>query len=111
MSYLLKITKRAFTDLIKKDSKKTQLPVFAIPVIVQDALKLALPDKYTSLFSDENIPQPSTSTPTYVPTSGPSQQGPVVKSDLPSPKRILRSSKTSPQPSPSPQPKRKRKFL
>ena len=106
-----KITKRAFIDLIKKDSKKPQLPVFAIPVTVQDKLKLALPEKYGPLFSDEDIPQPSSSTPQDVPTSSSSQQGPVVKSDLPSPKRTLRSSKTSLQPSLSTQPKRKRKFL
>lgn len=53
-----KITKRAFTDLIKKDSKKPNVHVFAIPVTVQDKLRVALPDKYAALFSDENIPQP-----------------------------------------------------
>ena len=54
-----KITKRAFTDLIKKDSKKSPLPVFAIPVTVQDKLKLAFPDKYNSLFSnDTNLTHP-----------------------------------------------------
>ncbi|KAL1811236.1 hypothetical protein ACET3Z_021301 [Daucus carota] len=42
-----KITKRAFTNLIKKDSKKNIVPVFAIPVTVQDKLKIALPDKST----------------------------------------------------------------
>ncbi|XP_063936099.1 uncharacterized protein LOC135147177 [Daucus carota subsp. sativus] len=119
-----KITKRAFTDLIKKDSKKPQVPVFAIPVTVQDKLRVALPDKYTALFSDENIPQPSPSTvdPEQVPTSCPSQKGPVVKSThtLPSgssqqgpvakysPKRILRSTKSPTKPSPPP---RKRRFL
>nr|XP_017233280.1 PREDICTED: uncharacterized protein LOC108207337 [Daucus carota subsp. sativus] len=74
-----KITKRAFTDLIKKDSKKPQVPVFAIPVTVQDKLRAALPDKYSALFSDENAPQPSPSTvdPEPVPPSGPSQKGPV----------------------------------
>ena len=74
-------------------------------------MKLALPDKYNPLFSDENQPQPSTSQPLDLLTSGPSQQGPVVKSDISSPKRILRSSQTSPQSSPSTQPRRKRKFL
>ncbi|XP_063939749.1 uncharacterized protein LOC135148454 [Daucus carota subsp. sativus] len=119
-----KITKRAFTDLIKKDSKKPHVPVFAIPVTVQDKLRVALPDKYSALFSDENIPQPSPSTvdPEPVPTSGPSQKGPVVKSThtLPSgssqqgpvekssPKRILRSTKSPTKPSPPP---RKRRFL
>ena len=78
-----KITKRAFTDLIKKDSKKSNAPVFVIHVTVQDKLRLALPDKYAALFSDENIPQPPSSAaqPDTVPTSGPSQKGPVVKSD------------------------------
>ena len=38
-----RITKRAFTDLIKKDSKKPQVPVFAIPVTVQDKLRVAMP--------------------------------------------------------------------
>ncbi|XP_063938513.1 uncharacterized protein LOC135148207 [Daucus carota subsp. sativus] len=78
---------------------------------IQDKLTLALPDKYNSLFSYENQPQSSTAQTHDAPTSGPSQQAPVVKSDHHSPKRILRSSKSSPQPSPSPQPKRKRKFL
>ena len=78
---------------------------------IQDKLTLALPDKYNSLFSDKNQPQPSTTQTHDAPTSGPSQQGPIVKFDLSSPKRTLRSSKTSPQPSPSPQPKRKRRFL
>nr|XP_017228772.1 PREDICTED: proteoglycan 4-like [Daucus carota subsp. sativus] len=117
-----KITKRAFTDLIKKDSKKPQLPVFAIPVTVQDKLKLTMPDKYDSLFSDENIPSSSHQA-QDIPTSGPSQKGPVVKSDLKttsgpsqkgpvvtsSPTRVLRSSK-SPSKQPSPPP-RKRRFL
>ena len=106
-----KITKRAFTDLIKKDSKKVPLPVFAIPVTVQDKLKLALQDKYNTLFSDDNQPQPSTSRPKSVSTSGPSQNGSIVKSDLSSPKRTLRSSKHSPHTSPSSPPRRKRKFL
>ncbi|KAL1811578.1 hypothetical protein ACET3Z_021643 [Daucus carota] len=107
-----KITKRAFTDLIKKDSKKNAAPVFAIPVTVQDKLKLALPDKYGALFSDDNIPQPPSPvhnpTPTAdpKPISGSSQQGPVVIS---SPKRVLRSSR-SPSKQPSPPP-RKRRFL
>ena len=119
-----KLTKRAFTDLIKNDSKKPNPPVFAIPVTVQDKLKLALPDKYGPLFSDENIPHPSSSSaqPDADPTSGPSQQGPVVKSDQPpssgpsqkglvvisSPTRVLRSSKSPTKPSPPP---RKRRFL
>ncbi|XP_017228898.2 uncharacterized protein LOC108204109 [Daucus carota subsp. sativus] len=115
-----KITKRAFTDLIKKDSKKPNRPVFAIPITVQDKLKLALPDKYGSLFSDENIPHSSSSS--AEPTSGPSQQGPIVKYDQPptsgpsqkgpvvksSPTRVLRSSKSPTKPSPPP---RKRRFL
>ncbi|XP_063941253.1 chromatin-remodeling ATPase INO80-like [Daucus carota subsp. sativus] len=107
-----KITKRAFTDLIKKDSKKNVVPVFAIPVTVQDKLKIALPDKYEALFSDENIPQPPSPdrnpivTADPKPTSGSSQQGPVVIS---SPKRVLRSSR-SPSKQPSPPP-RKRRFL
>ncbi|XP_063946066.1 uncharacterized protein LOC135151512 [Daucus carota subsp. sativus] len=119
-----KITKRAFTDLIKKDSKKPNAPVFVIPVTVQDKLRVAMPDKYGPLFSDENIPQlPSSSAqPDAHPTSGPSQQGPVVKSDqtltsgpsqkgsveTTSPKRVLRSSKSPSKPSPPP---RKRRFL
>ena len=98
--------------------------MFAIPVTVQDKLKLALPDKYGSLFSDENIPDPTSSSaqPDAEPTSGPSQQGPVVKSDQPpssgpsqkgpvvksSPTRVLRSSKSPTKPSPPP---RKRRFL
>ncbi|XP_063942872.1 uncharacterized protein LOC135150481 [Daucus carota subsp. sativus] len=81
-------------------------------VETKDKLKLALPDKYGALFSDENIPQPpspahdpiATSDPK--PTSGSSQQGPVVIS---SPTRVLRSSK-SPSKQPSPPP-RKRRFL
>ncbi|XP_063942305.1 uncharacterized protein LOC135149947 [Daucus carota subsp. sativus] len=107
-----KITKRAFTDLIKKDSKKNAAPVFAIPVTVQDKLKLALPDKYGALFSDDNIPQPPSPAHNPIPTadpkptSGSSQQGPVVIS---SPKRVLRSSR-SPSKQPSPPP-RKRRFL
>ena len=98
--------------------------MFAIPVTVQDKLKLALPDKYGSLFSDENIPDPTSSSaqPDAEPTSGPSQQGPVVKSDQPpssgpsqkgpvvksSPSRVLRSSKSPTRSSPPP---RKRRFL
>ncbi|XP_063939802.1 uncharacterized protein LOC135148489 [Daucus carota subsp. sativus] len=107
-----KITKRAFTDLIKKDSKKNAAPVFAIPVTVQDKLKLALPDKYGALFSDDNIPQPPSPVHNPIPTadpkptSGSSQQGPVVIS---SPKRVLRSSR-SPSKQQSPPP-RKRRFL
>ena len=119
-----KITKRAFTDLIKKDSKKQNVPVFAIPVTVQDKLRVALPNKYAALFSDENIPQPPSSAhePESVPTSGPSQKGPVVKTTqvitsgssqqepvaISSPKRILRSSKSPTKPSP---PLRKRRIL
>ncbi|XP_063941234.1 pollen-specific leucine-rich repeat extensin-like protein 1 [Daucus carota subsp. sativus] len=119
-----RITKRSFTDLIKKDSKKPNAPVFAIPVIVQDKLRVALPDKYGPLFSDENIPHPPSSSaqPDADPTSGPSQQGPVAKPDQPlpsgpsqkgsvvtsSPKRVLRSSKSPTKPSPPP---RKRRFL
>nr|XP_017233094.1 PREDICTED: fibrous sheath CABYR-binding protein-like [Daucus carota subsp. sativus] len=69
-----------------------------------------MPDKYGPLFSDENIPHPPSSSaqPDAHPTSGPSQQGPVVKSDqtltsgpsqkgpveTTSPKRVLRSSKS-----------------
>nr|XP_017239594.1 PREDICTED: nucleolar and coiled-body phosphoprotein 1-like [Daucus carota subsp. sativus] len=90
-----KITKRAFTDLMKKDSKKAQLPVFAIPVTVQDKLKQAMPEKYDPIFSDENIPS-SSHQPQYVPSSGPSQKG------------ELRSSKLPSKPSPPP---RKRRFL
>ena len=69
-----KITKRAFTDLIKKDSKKPNAPVFAIPVTVQDKLRVAMPDKYGPLFSDENIPHPPSSSAQQDanPTSGPS---------------------------------------
>ncbi|XP_063948128.1 flocculation protein FLO11-like [Daucus carota subsp. sativus] len=76
-----------------------------------DKLKVALPDKYEALFSDENIPQPPSPAHEPVaksdpkPTSGSSQQGPVEKS---SPKRILRSTKTPTKPSPPP---RKRRFL
>ncbi|XP_063936114.1 uncharacterized protein LOC135147192 [Daucus carota subsp. sativus] len=117
-----KITKRAFTDLMKKDSKKAQLPVFAIPVTVQDKLKQAIPEKYSSLFSDENIPSSSHQQQTDVSTSGPFQEGPVVKSDhkstsgpsqkgpvvTSSPTRVLRSSKSPSKPSPPP---RKRRFL
>nr|XP_017228983.1 PREDICTED: uncharacterized protein LOC108204178 [Daucus carota subsp. sativus] len=66
-----KITKRAFTDLMKKDSKKPQLPVFAIPVTVQDKLKQAMPEKYDSIFSDENVPSSSHQQQTDVPTSVP----------------------------------------
>ncbi|XP_017233085.1 uncharacterized protein LOC108207136 [Daucus carota subsp. sativus] len=106
-----KITKRAFTDILEKDTKKAHPPIFAILVTVQDKLKLELPDKYNPLFSNENQPQSSSAQLQDAPTSGPSQQGPVVKSDHHSPQRILRSSKTSPQPSPSPQPRRKRRFL
>ncbi|XP_063945988.1 flocculation protein FLO11-like [Daucus carota subsp. sativus] len=116
-----KITKRAFTDLMKKDSKKAQLPIFAIPVTVQDKLKQAMPDKYDPIFSDENIAS-SSHQPQDVPSSGPSQKGPVVKSDhkstsgpsqkgsvvTSSPTRVLRSSKSPSKPSPPP---RKRRFL
>ncbi|XP_063941354.1 uncharacterized protein LOC135149542 [Daucus carota subsp. sativus] len=109
-----KITKRAFTDLIKKDSKKPQVPVFAIPVTVQDNLKLVMPDKYDPIFSDENIPS-SSHQPQDVSSSGPSQKGPVVKTDhqpssgpSSSPTRVLRSSKS---PSKSSPPPRKRRFL
>nr|XP_017228486.1 PREDICTED: microtubule-associated protein futsch-like [Daucus carota subsp. sativus] len=117
-----KITKRAFTDLMKKDSKKPQLPVFAIPVTVQDKLKQAMPEKYGSLFSDENVPSSSHQQQTDAPTSGPSNKEPVAKSDkqqisdpsqkgpvIPSsPTRVLRSSKS---PSKSSPPPRKRRFL
>ncbi|XP_063941307.1 uncharacterized protein LOC135149508 [Daucus carota subsp. sativus] len=116
-----KLTKRAFTDLIKKDSKKPQVPVFAVPVTVQDKLKLVMPEKYDPIFSDENIPS-SSHQPKDVPSSGPSQKGPVVKSDrqpssgpsekgpvvTSSPTRVLRSSKSPSKPSPPP---RKRRFL
>nr|XP_017221372.1 PREDICTED: cell surface glycoprotein 1-like [Daucus carota subsp. sativus] len=84
-----KITKRAFTDLIKKDSKKNTVPVFAIPVTVQDKLKIALPDKYEALFSDENIPQPPSPAHEPIaksdpkPTSGSSQQGPSEDPEQP----------------------------
>ncbi|XP_063939081.1 uncharacterized protein LOC135148329 [Daucus carota subsp. sativus] len=76
-----------------------------------DKLKIALPDKYEALFSDENIPQPPSPAHDPIakfdpkPTSGSSQQGPVEKS---SPKRILRSTKSPTKPSPPP---RKRRFL
>ncbi|XP_063942667.1 uncharacterized protein LOC135150333 [Daucus carota subsp. sativus] len=76
-----------------------------------DKLKIALPDKYEALFSDENIPQPPSPAHEPIvksdpkPTSGSSQQGPVEKS---SPKRILRSTKCPIKPSPPP---RKRRFL
>ena len=60
---------------MKKDSKKSQPPVFAIPVTVQDKLKLAMPDKYGPLFSDENIPSSSQQPQEAAPTSDPSQQG------------------------------------
>nr|XP_017228857.1 PREDICTED: uncharacterized protein LOC108204077 [Daucus carota subsp. sativus] len=97
-----RITKRAFPDLIKKDSKKPNVPVFAVPVTVQDKLRVAMPDRYEPLFSDENIPHPPSSSaqPVVEPTSGP-----VVTT---SPKRILRSSKSPTKPSPPP---RKRRFL
>ena len=43
-----KITKRAFTDLIKKDSKKNTVPVFAIPVTVPVSYThLTLPTIYS----------------------------------------------------------------
>ncbi|XP_063948023.1 uncharacterized protein LOC135152117 [Daucus carota subsp. sativus] len=83
-----------------------------------------MPDKYGPLFSDENIPHPPSSSaqPDAHPTSGPSQQGPVIKSaqtlnsgpsqkgpvETTSPKRVLRSSKSPSKPSPPP---RKRRFL
>nr|XP_017245849.1 PREDICTED: histone-lysine N-methyltransferase 2A-like [Daucus carota subsp. sativus] len=107
---------------MKKDSKKPQLPVFAIPVIVQDKLKQAMPEKYGSLFSDANVPSSSHQQQTDAPTSGPSNKEPVAKSDkqqisdpsqkgpvIPSsPTRVLRSSKS---PSKSSPPPRKRRFL
>ena len=83
-----------------------------------------MPDKYGPLFSDENLPHPSSSTaqPEIEPTSRPSQKGPVVKSDqaltsgpsqkgpveTTSPKRVLKSSKSPNKPS---SPPRKRRFL
>ncbi|XP_063936176.1 uncharacterized protein LOC135147230 [Daucus carota subsp. sativus] len=76
-----------------------------------DKLKIALPDKYEALFSDENIPQPPSPAHDPIATSDPkppsvsSQQEPVEKS---SSKRILRSTKSPTKPSPPP---RKRRFL
>ena len=109
----LKITKRAFTDLIKKDSKKSSVPALIIPVTIQDALKQAQPDTYNSIFSADNQPHHSTSEPQNISSSGHSQKGPVVKSDRPSPKRTrtLRSSQSSQTAPPLSSPRKRRRFF
>ena len=108
-----KITKTAFTDLIKKGNKKPYMPSFIIPVTIQDALKQAQPDTYNSIFSADNQPHHSTSEPQNISSSGHSQKGPVVKSDRPSPKRTrtLRSSQSSQTAPPLSSPRKRRRFF